>query len=305
MKYASVQLDILCEVDSTDAISIVAILVILLGLVVIFWQKIQIVLGLIVLIISIFILQVASRSFLDLAFAPTDVVNPYYFHTIFTSMFLHANLLHLLFNLFALYFLGTMLEARIGRTRFFVIYIIAGLAGGLTWAAIHWGELILAVGASGAIMGVLAAFARLYGQERIRMIMLFFPLPPLPAYLIFVMILVIDLVIALTDVTSIAAEAHLGGAVAGFLVAPLVMKIPTAQVRQERAIRIHRSTMESLATTSELREILEKIETETVPDVQRVWFQHFMRKARCPVCGGALSIKGGIIYSDCGWRTRL
>ncbi|MCK4443832.1 MAG: rhomboid family intramembrane serine protease [Thermoplasmata archaeon] len=298
-----------------DAISIVAILVILLGLAVILWQKLQLVLGLIVLIILIYILQIASSSyfepvygsrvFFDMAFAPTDIVNPTYFYTVFTSMFLHANLLHLLFNLFALYFLGTMLETRIGRTRFLTIYVIAGLAGGLTWAAIHWGQLILAVGASGAIMGVLAAFARLYGRERIRMIMLFFPLPPLPAYVIFVMILVIDLIIALTNVTFIAAEDHLGGAIAGFLIAPLVMKIPTAQVRQERAVRIHRSTMESLATTPELREMLKKIEKETVPDVQKVWFQHFMQKARCPVCGGLLSIKGDSIYSDCGWRTRL
>lgn len=291
------------------------ILVILLGLVIIFWMRLQIVLGLIVLIILTYILQIASSSvfhqiagswvFYDLAFSPAHIVIPQYLHTIFTSMFLHASLIHLLFNLFALYFIGSMLESRIGRTRFFIIYVIAGLIGGLTWAAIHWGDVILAVGASGAIMGTLGAFARLYGRERIRMIMLFFPLPPLPAYVIFVMLLIVDLLIAVTNVGFIAAEAHLGGAIAGFLIAPLVMKVPTRQVRAEKPLRIHHSTLKELATTPELVGILEEIEKETVPDVQNAWFQHFMKKARCPRCGGGLYTKGSTLYSDCGWRTKL
>lgn len=288
---------------------------IILGLVVIFWMRLQVVLGLIVLIILIYIVQIASSSvfhqiygswvFAELAFAPTDIVTPQYFYTIFTSMFLHASLIHLLFNLFALYFIGSMLESRIGNARFFIIYIIAGFAGGLTWAAIHWGDVVVAVGASGAIMGTLGAFARLYGRERIRMILLFFPLPPLPAFVIFVLLLVIDLLIAVTNVGFIAAEAHLGGAIVGFLIAPLVMKIPSKQVAREKPLRIHHSTLKELAITPELKGILAEIENETVPEVQNAWFQHFMKKVRCPRCGGALYIKGNMLFSDCGWRIRL
>ncbi len=288
---------------------------ILLGLAVIFWQRIPLVLGLVVLIITIYILQLASSAifhqisessvFWELAFAPSHLVTPSYFYTIFTSMFLHANLVHLLFNLFALYFIGSMLETRIGGTKFFIIYVIAGLIGGLTWAAIHWGQVIVAVGASGAIMGILGAFARLYGRERIRMLLLFFPLPPMPAYVIFVLLLAIDLFIAMTGFGYIAAEAHLGGAIAGFVVAPFVAKLPGREAGEKKAIRIHHSTLRKLAVTRELKDILEKIETETVPEVQNVWFQHFMKRARCPACGGRLMIKGDILFSDCGWRTRL
>lgn len=286
----------------------------IVGPAIIFWRKIPIVFGLMIIIISVYILQIASSTlfhpwvqsqvFADLAFVPSDLMNLSYFYTIFTSMFLHASTIHLIFNLFALFFIGIMLERRIGMTRFFVIFIIAGLIGGLTWAAIHWGQPVAAIGASGAIMGTLGAFARLYGQERIRMLLLFFPMPPMPAYMIFVLLLIIDLVIALTSVLPIAAEAHIGGAIAGFLIAPYVMKLPS-KVGRPKQVRVHYSILGQLATTRELQEILANIEKETEPDVQQVWFTHFLKKARCPKCGGPLGIRGGTVYSDCGWRTRL
>jgi membrane associated rhomboid family serine protease len=286
----------------------------IIGPAIIFWRKIPIVYGLMIIIIFVYILQIASSQFFnpwvgsqvsnDLAFTPNRLVSPYYFYTIFTSMFLHASTIHLIFNLFALFFIGIMLERRIGMTRFFIIFIIAGLIGGLTWAAIHWGQLVAAIGASGAIMGTLGAFARLYGQERIRMLMLFFPLPPMPAYVIFVMLLIIDLFIALTSALPIAAEAHIGGAIAGFLIAPYVMKLPS-RLGRAKQIRVHYSTMSQLATTGELKEILVKIEKETEPDVQQVWFTHFLKKARCPKCGGPLWVRGDTLLSDCGWRTKL
>jgi membrane associated rhomboid family serine protease len=301
-------------VDITELISLLAVLAMIVGPAIIFWRKIPIVYGLLIVIIFIYILQIASstlfhpiatsRVFLDLRFVPEHIVNPSYIYTIFTSMFLHASTIHLIFNLFALFFIGIMLERRIGMTRFFIIYLIAGLIGGLTWAAIHWGEPVAAIGASGAIMGILGAFARLYGQERIRMLLLFFPLPPMPVYVIFVMLLIFDLFIAVTSVLPIAAEAHIGGAVAGFLIAPLVMKLPS-KISQPKQIRVHYSTMQELATTRELKEILSKIETETEPDVQQVWFSHFLKKARCPKCGGPIWVKGNTLYSDCGWRTKL
>jgi len=226
-------------------------------------------------------------------------------YTLFTSMFLHANLVHLIFNLFALIFVGMAFESRIGSTRFFLIAMIAGLVGGMTWAAVHWGENAFAVGASGAVLGAIGGFARLFGRERLRMILFIVPLPPMPAYVIFVMLLLIDLVIALTSVLPIAAEAHIGGAIAGFLIAPYILKVPTRHTRAERTIAIHISTLEALATTRELEEILDKIEKETVPEVQKVWFTHFMQKAKCPNCGGPLGLKGDTLYSECGWRTRL
>ncbi len=245
-----------------------------------------------------------STVALNLAFFPYDLITGSRAYTVFTSMFLHASMIHLIFNVFALIFIGMMLENRIGKTRFFLIFLVAGIIGGLTWAAIHWGDLTIAVGASGGIMGTLGAFARLFGKERIRMLLLFMPLPPMPAYLIFVMLLLIDLVIALTSVFPIAAEAHIGGAIAGFLIAPLIMKVPS-RLRQPEARRIHLSTLRELATTSELRKTLDNIESETVPEIQLVWLEHFMKKVRCPRCGSGPGIKGNTLLCKCGWKVKL
>src|SRR5574341_492177 len=73
------------------------------------------------------------------------------------SVFLHGNLMHILFNMGALWFWGPRLEAAFGRARFAVLYLGAGIAGSLL--SFGWHLLIggAGVGASGAIMGVLGA----------------------------------------------------------------------------------------------------------------------------------------------------
>jgi membrane associated rhomboid family serine protease len=307
-EYVFIQWDISGEVDRTLPLLIAFVLILAIGLVVIFWRKFSIVLGLAVLIICAYILQtVGGSEFLtELALNPYYLTDGIHIYTIFSSMFLHAGLVHLIFNLFALIFIGMTVERKIGRLRFFLIFVIAGLIGSLTWAAMHWNQWVFAVGASGAIMGTLGAFARLFGKEKIRMFLFLLPMPPMPVYLIFVLLLIIDLVIALTSPPwlPIAAEAHIGGAVAGFLIAPLIMKVP-ATLKKPRQVRINLSTLRELATTDELREMLDKIVKETVPDIQLVWLDHFLKKARCPRCGKKIDISGSRLSSDCGWRAKL
>jgi len=69
-----------------------------------------------------------------------------------SSMFMHANAIHLLVNMVALYNIGSVLEQKIGSTRVFVIYMIAGIAGGL--ASLVFNVFLASVGASGAIFGI-------------------------------------------------------------------------------------------------------------------------------------------------------
>lgn len=284
----------------------IAILAILLGLAVVSWRRLSVVLSLAVLIILVFILELFGGWLFveDLALNPLYLIDLYHFHTIFTSMFLHAGVVHLIFNLFALIFIGLTLENRIGRLRFFVIYLVAGVIGGLAWAAVHWNQWVFAIGASGAIMGTMGAFARLFGRERIRIFLFLLPLPPMPAYMVFVLLLVIDLVIALTGSILIAAEAHIGGAIAGFLIAPLVMKLP-GTIRGRKETKINLFTLRELATTPELQEMLSKIEKETVPEIRLIWLNHFLERARCPKCGSRIEVRGSTLYSNCGWRGRL
>ncbi|HZY66041.1 MAG: rhomboid family intramembrane serine protease [Actinomycetota bacterium] len=73
-----------------------------------------------------------------------------------TSIFLHSGLVHLAFNMVALYFLGTFAESAFGRWRFFALYVLSGLSGGLAY--LYFGGFSEpAVGASGAIFGLLGS----------------------------------------------------------------------------------------------------------------------------------------------------
>ncbi len=73
-----------------------------------------------------------------------------------TSVFLHSGLLHLAFNMVALYFLGTFAESAFGRWRFFTLYVLSGLSGGVAY--LYFGAFDRpAVGASGAIFGLLGS----------------------------------------------------------------------------------------------------------------------------------------------------
>jgi membrane associated rhomboid family serine protease len=74
-----------------------------------------------------------------------------------TAGFLHAGFFHLLFNMFSLYILGTMLEPAIGRLRFALIYFVSLLAGSFGALLIESNPTALTVGASGAIFGLMSA----------------------------------------------------------------------------------------------------------------------------------------------------
>ena len=76
-----------------------------------------------------------------------------------TSVFLHGGLMHLLANMYGLFFIGSILEPLLGRTRFLGAYLICGIFGSL--ASIGWYEATVSVGASGAIFGMYGLFLAL------------------------------------------------------------------------------------------------------------------------------------------------
>lgn len=73
---------------------------------------------------------------------------------LFTCMFLHAGILHLLMNMYALNYVGTLLEPALGKTRFIIAYLASGLIASLASALFHADSFVVGVGASGAIFGL-------------------------------------------------------------------------------------------------------------------------------------------------------
>ena len=130
-----------------------------------------------------------------------------------THMFMHAGLEHLIFNMIGLWVFGRFLENFWGPKRFLEFYLICGIAAGAAHLAI---EDVPAIGASGAVMGILVGFAYLFPNTS--MMLLFFPVPIKAKYLALGMVAV-DLFGGLSPQPGdrVGHWAHLGGAAAGFL----------------------------------------------------------------------------------------
>ncbi len=145
-----------------------------------------------------------------------------------THMFMHANLTHLFFNMFALYMFGPPIEMSFGSKRFLFYYLFAGFGAmflqlGVSWLEIHQfgapGYLanIPMVGASGAIFGLLAAFGYLFPNSQI---MLIFPPIPMRAKYFVLLYAGAELMFGLNTMggnSGVAHFAHVGGALFGFL----------------------------------------------------------------------------------------
>jgi membrane associated rhomboid family serine protease len=129
-----------------------------------------------------------------------------------THLFTHGGFAHILFNMFALWSFGTTLERIWGPKKFLFFYIICGLAAGVAQLFLSNAP---AVGASGAIMGVLAGFVYLYPNAEL----LIFPIPfPVKAKYAIGGFALLDIFGAFNPTgDNIAHFAHLGGLIMGFI----------------------------------------------------------------------------------------
>jgi membrane associated rhomboid family serine protease len=146
-----------------------------------------------------------------------------------TFQFLHGGLLHLLFNCWAIYVFGRELEEALGVSKFLALYFTSGVIGGLAQAiagglAVHFGTTAWVlrfagptVGASAGAFGLLAAFAMLYPERRL-MLLLFFVIPvSMRAKFLLLFSGLLALVGILYPVSNMADGAHLGGMLTGVI----------------------------------------------------------------------------------------
>lgn len=174
-----------------------------------------IVLNLIIINAIVFVAQLAldSTFFLTERFGLYSYDDPRFEpYQIVTHMFLHGGFLHILFNMYALWLFGAALERIWGPKRFLIFYFVCGLAAGVAeMLFVNGGP---AIGASGAIMGLLAAFAYTFPNTEFFII----PFPfPIKAKWMAAIYAGIDLFGGFAGGDNIAHFAHLGGLVMGFI----------------------------------------------------------------------------------------
>jgi membrane associated rhomboid family serine protease len=144
-----------------------------------------------------------------------------YFWQIFTYMFVHAEFIHIFFNMFGLMVFGPKIEQTMGRYKFLSFYLICGVFSALFYMLITIPTSgiinIPMIGASGAIFGVLAAYGLMYPRDTIY-VQLFIPMPAIVFVIIYGALEVFLGVVTIgVQGGGIAHFGHVGGIIAGFL----------------------------------------------------------------------------------------
>lgn len=145
------------------------------------------------------------------------------FEPLFTSMFLHGGLMHLLGNMLFLYIFGDNIEDYFGHIGYALFYLVCGIGSGLVHVLFNWNSAVPAIGASGAISGVMGAYILLFPRARILTFFFIF-LIPVPAYFILGYWFVFQFLEAVGGGGTsggVAVWAHVGGFLIGMLITAL------------------------------------------------------------------------------------
>ena len=172
--------------------------------------------------VAVFVFTYFAPSLMVLlGLRPADLFGKFAVWQPVTYMFVHASLSHIFFNMLTLWLIGVQLE-RLGGTRYFTkVYFVSGLGAGFTQVLLGILQFALAdqvyypstVGASGAIFGLLLAFAIYYPTAPFLVFFIF----PVPARYFVTILGAISLLLALGGGSGVAHTAHLGGLVTGYL----------------------------------------------------------------------------------------
>ncbi len=145
------------------------------------------------------------------------------FYRLFTSMFLHGGFTHIIGNMLYLFIFGDNIEAAFGRLKYLLMYILWGIAAALLHGIINFNSNIPTIGASGAISGVLGAYFVLFPHANIQTLVFFFNIITVRRvksfYYLGFWFLYQLIPASLGEITGVAYWAHIGGFIAGAIMA--------------------------------------------------------------------------------------
>lgn len=160
-------------------------------------------------VVMFLICNLYNESIVDMFANSRFFVKQGEYYRLFTCMFLHVDVFHILFNMYALYVLGPQVERYYGKVRFLLIYIISGLLGSL-FSCVFMNDASFSIGASGAIFGLLGSivYFTYYYRATIQGFM------RSPAVSVVLLNLALGFLIPNVDIS-----AHIGGLIGGLLIA--------------------------------------------------------------------------------------
>jgi membrane associated rhomboid family serine protease len=161
---------------------------------------------------------------------PPHIPLPFWF-TLFSSMFMHGGWMHLIGNMLYLWIFGDNVEDRWGHVRFFVVYLICGIAASMTHIFFNQNSMLPSLGASGAISGVLGAYIVLFPRNRVR-VFVGRGIVAMPAVVVLGFWIVLQFISQLgqigntAETAGVAYWAHIGGFITGIIFAFLFGRTP-------------------------------------------------------------------------------
>jgi membrane associated rhomboid family serine protease len=185
--------------------------------------------------------------------------------TIVTYAFLHAGVLHLLFNMIGLFFFGPRLEAELGGRRFLGLYFTSVVAAAIASLLTPF---VAIVGASGGVFGVLVGFAKFWPRDRIY----FWGVIPIEARWFIVLLAIYSIVGGFGGGGSIAHFAHLGGLVGGWVyLKVLELRSPARRFKRKATRRFRRASRSDI-------EQWRSIPRDSLHPINRAEFDRIMKK---------------------------
>ncbi len=220
---------------------------------------------LLILNVVIFMIRLSIGPRFDLLFGLSGAgLSAGYLWQPLTYLFLHGSLFHLLINMLILYFLGTEVERTLGSRNFLIVYFVAGVLGGMGWLLLSPGG--ICIGASGAVMGMLGAYAALFPHREIT-VLVFFILPiTMKAWMLAAGLAAMEFILMTSrpDV-GIAHAAHLAGLAAGYVFVYVAFRKGGLRIRFSRGrkkaphLKVLRREGAITVSQAEIDRLLEKI----------------------------------------------
>jgi membrane associated rhomboid family serine protease len=251
-----------------------------------------------------------SGDYVSMIYSPIYLAEGSHIETLFFSIFVHANLMHIAFNVIGLVMFGMMLEEKVGGPRALAVFLIGAVGGELVFSLFYWDQPIYLVGASGGIMAMVGAFARLYPYEKVSVLGLFIFMRNAPAWAMALAFVSIDIVLALITtnveisgfVGQVAFLAHVGGLLTGFAIAPLLSKVKV----QERVEEIDVEAVKRvIPDEKESADVVRSVSGEREREVLDAWLARIERLARCPRCKGTMTLHGTRLKCKKGHIVRI
>jgi hypothetical protein len=221
-------------------------------------------------------------------------------------------------NLVIYIIMGLGLEDRLGRGRFLAVFLVSGIMGTLLHSLAFFGSPIPVVGASGAVFGIMGAYATLYPRDRVFFFFILI-IPNVPVYIAATVYTIVELFYFVAFPSpGVAHHAHIGGLLAAVVFSLLLAKFSDLpELEHRRSGRATRggasakhsharsrasSTIKSLIHTDEQERLYQRLkENEDEPELASAWLEQLAATTQCPECGASMKAKQGMLVCTCGY----